>query len=120
MPQGRVRFIVETAPRRPVRKPPQLMLAYSGPPIVETPAERLQRIERIVRERCAGYLTEDDLALVIKGASEAEIAMTSRPSGPHRPKRVKRRRASSSPHKPVQPPKPPALPGQRKRRGQNV
>lgn len=73
MPQGRVKFIVTTAPKRPVRKPPQLMLAYSGPPIVETPAERVARVHQTIRQRCAGYLTDDDLSLVIKAKAKSGV-----------------------------------------------
>ncbi|HZZ22862.1 MAG TPA: hypothetical protein VFE60_09935 [Roseiarcus sp.] len=43
-----------------------LRLAYSGPPIVETPAERVERVLNTFKTRCAGYLTADDLALVLK------------------------------------------------------
>jgi hypothetical protein len=69
MPQGRVKFIVSTAPKRPVRKPPQLMLAYSGPPIVKSPPDVLA----IIRARCAGYLTDDDLSLVIKAKAKTGV-----------------------------------------------
>jgi hypothetical protein len=71
MPQGKVKFTITTAPHRPVRKPPQLMLAYSGPPIVETTAERIARVLAIIRTRCAGYLTDDDLSLVIKAKAKS-------------------------------------------------
>jgi hypothetical protein len=73
MPQGKVKFVISTAPKRPVRKPPQLMLAYSGPPIVETTAERIARVHQTVRARCAGYLTDDDLALVIKAKAKSGV-----------------------------------------------
>lgn len=66
MPQGKTIIRVVSAPHRPVRRPPQLLLAYSGPPIVETPAERIARVLAVVRSRCAGYLNDSDLALVLK------------------------------------------------------
>jgi hypothetical protein len=50
-----------------------LMLAYSGPPIVETPAERIARVLAIIRTRCAGYLTDDDLSLVIKAKAKSGV-----------------------------------------------
>jgi hypothetical protein len=50
-----------------------LMLAYSGPPIVETTAERIARVLAVVRSRCAGYLTEDDLSLVIKAKAKPRV-----------------------------------------------
>jgi hypothetical protein len=62
MPQGRVKFIISTAPKRPV--PRRRLLLITG--ATESPTERLQRIERIIRERCAGYLSADDLALLLK------------------------------------------------------
>jgi hypothetical protein len=62
IPQGRVKFAITTAPRTPIR--PRRLLLITG--AVESPAERLQRIERIVRSRCAGVLSESDFALVFK------------------------------------------------------
>jgi hypothetical protein len=50
------------APRRPVRKPPQLRLTYSGSvPLIRSVAE----IASIIRARCVGVLSEDELALVL-------------------------------------------------------
>ena len=62
MPQGKVRFIVSTAPKRPIKPKPRLRLAYSGPPIVKTAAE----IIAIIRQRTADVLTEAELSLVVK------------------------------------------------------
>jgi hypothetical protein len=33
---------------------------------VETPAERVERVLKVIRTRCSSVLTEDDLALVLK------------------------------------------------------
>jgi hypothetical protein len=43
-----------------------LRLAYSGPPIIEPPDQRLRRILTTIGERCDGYLTPDDLALILR------------------------------------------------------
>ena len=73
MPQGLVRFVVTGAPKRPIKPRPMLMLAYSGPPIVETPAERIARVHQTIRARCAGYLTDDDLSLVIRAKAKSGV-----------------------------------------------
>ena len=62
MPQGKVRILVSTAPHRPITPRRLLRLAYSGPPIVKSPADVLA----IIRQRTADILTADELALVIK------------------------------------------------------
>jgi hypothetical protein len=36
---------------------------------VETPAERIERALGIIRARCAGYLSSDDLSLILKPAA---------------------------------------------------
>jgi hypothetical protein len=64
LPQGRVKFTVTTAPRRPITPRRLLRLTYSGPPIVKSPAEVLA----IIRQRTADVLTEAELSLVIKPA----------------------------------------------------
>ena len=61
MPQGRTKVIVTTAPRGPIKPRPLLRLTYSGPPIVKSSTDVLA----IIRARCAGYLTEDEIAMVI-------------------------------------------------------
>jgi hypothetical protein len=38
---------------------------------VETPAERIERVLGIIRQRCAGYLSADDLAAVLKTRPKA-------------------------------------------------
>jgi hypothetical protein len=62
LPQGRVRFLVSTAPHRPITPRRQLRLACSGPAIVKTAADVLA----IIRRRTADILTEAELSLVIK------------------------------------------------------
>jgi hypothetical protein len=62
VPQGRVRFIVSTAPHRPITPRRLLRLAYSGPAIVKSPADVLA----IIRQRTADILTDAEIALVIK------------------------------------------------------
>ena len=61
MPQGRTKVIVTTA-RGPIKPRPLLRLTYSGPPIVKSSTDVLA----IIRARCAGYLTDDDLSLVMR------------------------------------------------------
>jgi hypothetical protein len=48
MPQGRVKFVITTAPRRPVRKPPQLMLAAPPPTIAALEREIAEVEERLL------------------------------------------------------------------------
>ena len=62
MPQGFAKLVFSTAPKRPVKPRPRLLLAYSGPKLVKSPAE----IIAIIRARCADVLTEAEIALVIK------------------------------------------------------
>ena len=61
MPQGKVRFIISTAPHRPI-KPRRLLRITDERAITETPAERTLRI---VKERCPDL----DLSLVLKPAA---------------------------------------------------
>jgi len=61
-PQGKISFIIRGAPHRPITPRRLLRLAYSGPPIIKTPADILA----IIRQRTADVLTADELALVIK------------------------------------------------------
>lgn len=49
-------------PHKEITPKPRLRLAYSGPPIVKTPADVLA----IIRARCADILTDAEIALVIK------------------------------------------------------
>ena len=60
MPQGKTLVRVLTAPKRPVKRN-YPRLTYSGPPIVRTPVEILA----IIRQRCAGILSDVELALVL-------------------------------------------------------
>jgi hypothetical protein len=58
LPQGKVRIIYSTAPRRPIT-PRRLLRITDQRAIIETPAER---VLRIVRERCPDL----DLSLILK------------------------------------------------------
>lgn len=68
MPQGFAKLVFSTAPKRPV--PSRRLLRLVGPqPLqitgsLETPAERVERVLKVIRERCAGYLSADDLEIV--------------------------------------------------------
>jgi hypothetical protein len=60
MPQGKVRFTITTAPRRPVRKPPQLMLAAPAPTIAALEREIAEVEERLLtlRAKLAGLTAQ--------------------------------------------------------------
>jgi hypothetical protein len=60
--RARFRFLISTAPRRPIAPRRLLRLAYSGPPIVKSPAEVLA----IIRQRTADILTDAEIALVVR------------------------------------------------------
>jgi len=62
LPQGHCYIAIRSAPKRPVTPRRLLRLAYSGPPLVKTPAD----VMAIIRARCADVLTEAELALVLK------------------------------------------------------
>ena len=69
MHQGRVEFIVTTAPHRPAPKPDYLRLTYSGPTIALTNAERLGDIRR----RCPA-LTDSDIAFLTRTAPRGQAS----------------------------------------------
>jgi hypothetical protein len=60
MPQGKVKFTITTAPRRPVRKPPQLMLAAPAPTIPALEREIAEVEERLLalRAKLAGLTAQ--------------------------------------------------------------
>jgi hypothetical protein len=62
MPQGSIKFIIRGAPHHPIAPKPRLRLAYSGAPIVRTPADVLA----IIRRRTADILTDAEIAIVIR------------------------------------------------------
>jgi hypothetical protein len=86
VPQGKIRFLISGAPHRPVRKPAQLRLIYSGQPLVRTPADVLA----IILARCGDVLTADDLRLVARMISPPPAA----PSADDRPPSVEEARRS--------------------------
>lgn len=88
MPQGKVRFIVTTAPKRPIRPKPRLRLVYSGPPIVSSADDVLA----IIRARCTDVLTDAELALIVR-VPAIEGPKPAKPAGSRKPpaKKAKRR-----------------------------
>ena len=55
-------FIISGAPHRPITPSRLLRLAYSGPPIIKSPADVLA----IIKQRTADILSDAELALVVR------------------------------------------------------
>jgi hypothetical protein len=72
LPQGRATLLFTSAPHRPIvprRARPLLMITGA----TESPAERVERVLKTIRARCMGYLSAEDLALVVRLPAIAAI-----------------------------------------------
>jgi hypothetical protein len=90
MPQGKVRILVSTAPKRPIR--PRRLLLITG--ATESPAERLERIEKTIHARCAGFLSPADFRFFI--VREREPPKPLAIEGP-KPAKAKTKRQKAAP-----------------------